>query len=212
MSAELTTRQQRFADLILGGMPASRAYRDAGYSATTDRVAEAAGSRMLRNVRVAVYLAERRAASSVRAELTYASFLSEVAEFARDKTTEQVHRVAAYKLVTEHLARATPLASAVAEATGEGTIERGARINVGILEAVMAGRIPLEQGMRCLELCHKATETILSAQISLMAAGIGQDPQDPPASPAPEPEHSTAPPRSRPKWLKPTPGPKDAAA
>lgn len=212
MSAELTARQQRFADLALGGMPASRAYRDAGYSATTDRVAEAAGSRMLRNVRVAAYLAERRAAAADRAELTYAGFLREFADFARDKDVDQAHRLAAYKFVTEHLARAAPLASAVAEATGEGTIERAARISVGFLEAVMAGRMPIEQGLQCVDLCRKATEGILSAQVSKMAAGLGQDPQEPAPSPAPDSEDPLIPPRSRPKWLKTAPGTRDTAA
>ena len=50
--------------------------------------------------------------------------------------------------MTEQLARFAPLAIAVPEATGEGTVERAARINIGILETIMAGRMPVEQGMR----------------------------------------------------------------
>ena len=45
MVTSLNTRQQKFADLILDGMPASRAYRAAGYTASADRTAEASGSK-----------------------------------------------------------------------------------------------------------------------------------------------------------------------
>ena len=54
----LNPRQRKFVELVAGGLPASHAYREAGYRATTDRVAEANGCRMMRHDSVAAALAE----------------------------------------------------------------------------------------------------------------------------------------------------------
>lgn len=61
-------RQRRFADLVLAGRPASRAYLDAGYQAASMAAAEASASRLLRNAKVAAYLAERRAGAARQTE------------------------------------------------------------------------------------------------------------------------------------------------
>ncbi|MGD9511409.1 MAG: hypothetical protein AB7O95_05910 [Geminicoccaceae bacterium] len=100
--------------------------------------------RALSKAQLAAYIAEQRAAAASRAELSYAGFLSEFA-FARDKDIDQVHRLAAYRFATVHLARITPLAAAVAEATGEATLDRAARLTIGLLEAIMAGRLPSDE-------------------------------------------------------------------
>jgi phage terminase small subunit len=55
----MTARAKRFADLHLSGMPAGRAYTKAGYSATGNS-AEAAASRLLRNVQVSRYIVLER--------------------------------------------------------------------------------------------------------------------------------------------------------
>lgn len=54
-------RHEKFARLVAAGEPASKAYVDAGYAASTDRSAESAGSRLLSNVEVAARIAEIRA-------------------------------------------------------------------------------------------------------------------------------------------------------
>jgi hypothetical protein len=69
----LNPRQQKFVELYLGGMPASRAYRQAGYRPSTDAVAEAAASQLLKHPKVAAAVEAARAkateAAGVSAEV-----------------------------------------------------------------------------------------------------------------------------------------------
>lgn len=59
----LNAREKRFADLVISGMAAGRAYEKAGYAARGG-VADTNASRMLRNAQVASYIrAERKALS-----------------------------------------------------------------------------------------------------------------------------------------------------
>jgi len=53
MSTVLSPKQERFVREYLVVLNAAAAYRKAGYRCKTDRVAEAGGSRLLRNVKVA---------------------------------------------------------------------------------------------------------------------------------------------------------------
>lgn len=195
MAAGLTEKRRRFADLVLSGKPASHAYREAGYRARTSATSEVEGSRLLRDSKVAAYLIERRAAAAHRAELTYAGILSEVADFARDERIARGHRLTAYKFLTEHLARITPLAAAVAEATGEATLDRAARLIIGLLEAIMAGRLPIDQGLQCIEAGRRATETITHAELSREAASLVELSPAEPKGPLPIGHPA------RPKWL-----------
>ena len=55
MKAKLSTQQKRFADGVLSGLPAGRAYEQAGYASSGD-TADSAGSRLLRNVKVSEYI------------------------------------------------------------------------------------------------------------------------------------------------------------
>lgn len=61
MTEKLTEKQKRFAEAYKACGVASQAYREAGYTCKTDRVAEAAACRLLRNVNVKQYLAELEA-------------------------------------------------------------------------------------------------------------------------------------------------------
>src|SRR3954449_1639892 len=107
-SEGLNPKQQWFGNLVLGGMAASTAYRAAGYKATTNAAAEANGSRLIKTHRVAAYLTARRAAAAERSELSLASVLKDAAKLANDEKVDASSRVAAFKLVLEHLARSTP--------------------------------------------------------------------------------------------------------
>lgn len=66
----LNDRQIRFANHVLEGVPASRAYLLAGYQAN-ERAAEANASRLLRNDKVAAFLNERRKAAIERASFGF---------------------------------------------------------------------------------------------------------------------------------------------
>jgi len=55
----MNDRQRKFAELVVQGRPASRAYQEAGYSATGNS-AEALASKMIRNDKVAAYIEELR--------------------------------------------------------------------------------------------------------------------------------------------------------
>ena len=63
--ASLTPTQQRFVDAYLLSLNATQAYREAGYRGT-GHVAEAAASRLLRNVKVAARLRQHRHTSPPR--------------------------------------------------------------------------------------------------------------------------------------------------
>lgn len=58
----LSTQQQRFAELVVSGRPAGRAYEEAGYSARGDS-ADVSASKLLRNPKVEEYVAELRGRS-----------------------------------------------------------------------------------------------------------------------------------------------------
>ena len=121
-SEGLNAKQQRFANVVLSGM-ASKAYRAAGYTASTDRAAEAGASRLLRNVKVAAYLTDRRASAAQHAGLSLAQVLTDVAKFANDEKVDGGSRVSAFRLLLEHIAQSTarsPLL--VPETAGETTI------------------------------------------------------------------------------------------
>lgn len=55
--AAITVRQERFCQRVAAGMPAYRAYQDAGYDGTGN-VAGAASSRMLKDVKISLRIAD----------------------------------------------------------------------------------------------------------------------------------------------------------
>lgn len=65
----MNDRQKKFADLIIMGRPASRAYREAGYSATGNG-AEVNGHKLLKNPEIKAYIeaAKERAAEAAEIE------------------------------------------------------------------------------------------------------------------------------------------------
>src|SRR4051794_7895282 len=134
----LNAKQQRFADLVLGGMAASKAYRAAGYKATNDDAAEANGSRLIKANRVAAYLTARRAAAAERSELSLASVLKDAAKLANDEKVDASSRVAAFKLVLEHLARSTPPVSRPLPVPKAADEEDLARRGLAIVDAMLA--------------------------------------------------------------------------
>lgn len=69
MEKSLSAQQMRFAEHVVAGMPAGRAYEKAGYKAK-GASADSAGSKLLRNDKVAEYLAELRAEAKKGAILT----------------------------------------------------------------------------------------------------------------------------------------------
>lgn len=74
----LTPKQQRFVDVYLLSLNATHAYREAGYRGTGN-VAEAAASRLLRNVKVAAAIETAQAARAARVQLTQDAVLEEIA-------------------------------------------------------------------------------------------------------------------------------------
>lgn len=70
----LSEQQERFCQLIVQGKNASDAYREAGYSCTTDEAVWSASSRLLGNVKVALRIKALQENAAKRAELTAAGF------------------------------------------------------------------------------------------------------------------------------------------
>lgn len=78
----MTEKQKIFADEYLIDLNATRAYRKAYPSVKKDETAAQAGSRMLRNVKVAAYIQERMQERQKRTEITQDRVLQELAAIA----------------------------------------------------------------------------------------------------------------------------------
>ncbi len=78
----MTEKQKIFADEYLIDLNATRAYRVAYPSVKKDETAAQAGSRMLRNVKVAEYIQERMEERQKRTEITQDRVLEELAAIA----------------------------------------------------------------------------------------------------------------------------------
>lgn len=195
MARELTSKQQRFADLVLGGMPASRAYREAGYTASTDGTAEVEGSKLLRNPKVAAYLTARRTGAAEKAELTLAGVLGELAEFARDQAVEDAHRLTAYKILADQLARTTPIAAPVIDRGAGMNDERAFALALRTLEAVLEGRLAIAQAVELMTGAKPAFEAVASYSLLRKLHQL-----DAPKALAKDQPRSQDP-ETRPKWL-----------
>jgi hypothetical protein len=195
MARELTSKQQRFADLVLGGMPASRAYREAGYTASTDGAAEASASHLLGSAKIAAYLAARLAGVAAKAELTLAGMLGELAEFARDEGIDAPHRLAAYKFLIDQLARTTPIAVPVTDRGSCMNDERAFGLALRTLEPALEGKLPIAQAVELMNGAKPAFEAV--AGFALLKEMRGRDERAEPKRTGPLPVGHPA----RPKWL-----------
>ncbi len=84
----MTEKQKIFADEYLIDLNATRAYRAAYPSIKKDETAAQAGSRMLRNVKVAKYISERMQERRQRTEVTQDMVVRELAAIAFSKATD----------------------------------------------------------------------------------------------------------------------------
>lgn len=84
----MTEKQKIFANEYLVDLNATRAYRVAYPSVKKDETAAQAGSRMLRNVKVAAYIQERMEERQKRTEITQDRVLEELAAIAFAKATD----------------------------------------------------------------------------------------------------------------------------
>lgn len=86
----MTEKQKIFADEYLIDLNATRAYRVAYPSVKKDETAAQAGSRMLRNVKVAAYISERMEERQKRTEITQDRVVQELASIAFARATDYV--------------------------------------------------------------------------------------------------------------------------
>ena len=84
----MTEKQKRFCDEYLIDLNATRAYKDAYPSVKKDETAAAAAARLLRNVRIQAYVAERQQARQRRTEITQDRVVRELAAVAFADVTE----------------------------------------------------------------------------------------------------------------------------
>lgn len=80
--AKLTDKQMRFIDEYLIDLNATRAYKTAYPNVKSDEAAASAAVRLLRNVKVQVYLKERQEKLQKRTEITQDRVLMELAKIA----------------------------------------------------------------------------------------------------------------------------------
>lgn len=90
MVSPMTEKQKRFADEYLIDLNATRAYRAAYPSVKKTETAASAAARMLRNVKVAEYIAERMEERQKRTEITQDMVLQELAAIAFARATDYV--------------------------------------------------------------------------------------------------------------------------
>lgn len=86
----MTEKQKIFADEYLIDLNATRAYRVAYPSVKKEESAASAAARMLRNVKVAEYIAERMEERQKRTEITQDMVLQELAAIAFARATDYV--------------------------------------------------------------------------------------------------------------------------
>lgn len=84
----MTEKQKIFADEYLIDLNATRAYRVAYPSVKKDEVAAAAAARLLKNVKVAVYIQKRMEERQKRTEITQDRVLEELAAIAFARATD----------------------------------------------------------------------------------------------------------------------------
>lgn len=84
----MTKKQKIFADEYLIDLNATRAYKVAYPSVKKDETAAQAGSRMLRNVKVADYIQKRMQDRQKRTEITQDRVLEELAAIAFARATD----------------------------------------------------------------------------------------------------------------------------
>ena len=204
-TTELTDRQRRFCDLVLAGMPASRAYRTAGCRAAADGIAETNAARLIKTDQVAAYLAHHRAAAAEQVKVTLAQVLRDLREILIDKTVAPGARVEAGKLLLDRLVKSTPLARAVLpmpDSANEGDFTRRA---LAILDTALAGQLTVEHVRELMVRAHKGTNIAHGATLGDdMRAERPQAKSTDPAAPASDGQVI------RPKWLKPVPDPTPA--
>lgn len=83
----LNDRQRRFAQLVVSGRPAGRAYEEAGYDAR-GASADSAAERLMRSVEVAGLIEELRAENRKASKLEAADILKFYAEIMQAKPSE----------------------------------------------------------------------------------------------------------------------------
>lgn len=86
----MTGKQKIFSDEYLIDLNATRAYRVAYPSVKKDETAAQAGSRLLRNVKVAKYIAERMQDRQQRTEITQDMVIKELAAIGFSRATDYV--------------------------------------------------------------------------------------------------------------------------
>ena len=86
----MTDKQKKFVDEYLIDLNATRAYRVAYPNVKKDETAAQAGSRMLRNVKVAKYISDRMKERQERTEVTQDRVVQELAASAFAKATDYV--------------------------------------------------------------------------------------------------------------------------
>lgn len=92
----LNLRQQRFVDLVCAGVPAGRAYEQAGYT-SRGNAAEVGASKLVRNAKVARALEAEREASRERSDLKRGEKLAILADIVRDVGVPARERISAIK-------------------------------------------------------------------------------------------------------------------
>lgn len=97
---ELNSRQQRFVELVVSGVPNSRAYEQSGYT-SRGNAAEVGASKLVRNAKVAQAIELEQIASRQRTDFKRDEKLAILADIARNVVAPSRERIAAIKVHNE---------------------------------------------------------------------------------------------------------------
>ena len=143
----MNERQRRFADGILQGKTATQAYIDAGYSANG---AAQSAAKLLRNPKIAAYIAERQQRAAERAELSVEYVLEGL------------------RTVAERCMQGEPVRDSKGRETGEWTFQANAATNALVKLGEHIGMWP-----KRLTVTHEDRQAAQAA-----ADALGVDPAD----------------------------------
>ena len=164
MAGELNERQRRFADLVLAGRPASRAYREAGYKASTNQAAEANASQLMKTRKVAAYLRERRAEAIERTTVSVAASLDALRQIGDDKGQPGQVRVQAHKAILEAIKDGLAPVPFVLQEAEPLTPVRVAALAGSILRAAVEGRASVKQAEDMLSVIFGTVQALLASE------------------------------------------------
>lgn len=143
----LSMRHLLFSNAILEGASVTQAYRRAGFKVKSDKVASAAGSRLLSDVRVASYIENERTKRMKRTEITTDNLLESLWREGHDRSPGSTHSARVQALTVAGKVIGSFQSDRTNDADADADLLRDIRVRWAVAHHVAKGK-PLEELMR----------------------------------------------------------------